>query len=61
MTRAKRYLFLSHARRRFLFGQQHRLPPSPFLAAIAAELAERTRPEPPRARGRDTGQLDLFG
>jgi superfamily I DNA/RNA helicase len=66
MTRAGVYLYLTRARRRFLFGREHRLPPSPFLAELGEELAERLRPEPPRertaapARDRETEQLDLF-
>jgi DNA helicase-2/ATP-dependent DNA helicase PcrA len=58
MTRARTHLFLSRARRRQLFGRELRLPPSPFLAAVREELAERLRPEAERAR--PVRQLDLF-
>jgi DNA helicase-2/ATP-dependent DNA helicase PcrA len=61
MTRAGAYLYLTHARRRFLFGRELRLPPSPFLAGLGEELAERLRPDPPPpARRRGPEQLDLF-
>jgi superfamily I DNA/RNA helicase len=60
MTRAGTYLYLTHARRRRLFGREVRLPPSPFLAALREELAERSRPDPEPPRNRDAGQLDLF-
>jgi DNA helicase II / ATP-dependent DNA helicase PcrA len=38
MTRAKEHLFLTHARRRQLFGQTLIQDPSPYLADIAEEL-----------------------
>ena len=38
MTRAKEYLYLTHAKRRQLFGQTLMQTPSPFLADIAEEL-----------------------
>jgi uncharacterized protein (TIGR00375 family) len=61
MTRAGTYLYLSHARRRFLFGREHQLPPSPFLAGLGEELAERLRPDPqPSPPDRAAEQLDLF-
>jgi superfamily I DNA/RNA helicase len=62
MTRARSYLYLSHARRRFLFGRELRLPPSPFLAGLGEELAERLSPDP-QAPPREPAaqQLDLFG
>ena len=61
LTRASAYLYLTHARRRFLFGREHRLPPSPFLAGLGEELAERLQPDPPAAsRAPAAEQLDLF-
>jgi DNA helicase-2/ATP-dependent DNA helicase PcrA len=61
LTRAGAYLYLSHARRRFLFGRELRLPPSPFLAGLDEELAERLHPDPPVAPREPTAeQLDLF-
>ena len=61
MTRAGTYLYLCHARRRFLFGRELHLPPSPFLAELGEELAERLRPDP-QAPSREPAaeQLDLF-
>ncbi|HEB12042.1 MAG TPA: ATP-dependent helicase, partial [Spirochaetales bacterium] len=40
MTRAGSFLFLTHARRRFIFNHLYQLEKSPFLAAIEKELAE---------------------
>jgi superfamily I DNA/RNA helicase len=61
LTRAGAYLYLSHARRRFLFGRELRLPPSPFLAGLDEELAERLQPDPPAPPREPTAeQLDLF-
>jgi superfamily I DNA/RNA helicase len=62
MTRAKRYLFLSYAKRRRLFGREYRLDRSPFLEPIEEGLLEQhsssvRRPE----RASETNrQLDLF-
>ena len=63
MTRAKRYLLLSYATRRRLFGREYRLPRSPFLGPIEEGLLELQR-----ATARGVGspasethkQLDLF-
>ncbi|WP_429886501.1 3'-5' exonuclease, partial [Geoalkalibacter halelectricus] len=44
MTRAMEKLYLSHARRRRVYGDYQFNPPSPFLAEIPAELLD--RPEP---------------
>jgi superfamily I DNA/RNA helicase/PHP family Zn ribbon phosphoesterase len=59
MTRARRLLYLSHARKRFLFGREHRLDRSPYLQCIAEELAERSRVEPRSTRGTEREQLEL--
>jgi DNA helicase-2/ATP-dependent DNA helicase PcrA len=45
MTRAKRYLHLSWAERRFLFGREYRLGPSSFLLSIEEDLLKRLDPE----------------
>lgn len=45
MTRAKRYLHLSWAARRFLFGREYRLGPSSFLLSIEESLLKRLDPE----------------
>jgi DNA helicase-2/ATP-dependent DNA helicase PcrA len=59
MTRARTLLYLSHARRRSLFGREYRLPPSPYLRLIAEELAERSRAEPRAGRPAER-QPELF-
>lgn len=62
MTRARRRLILSYARRRFLFGQTHHHAPSRFLDDIAPALKdlqrEERRPRLPAAAAFD--QLSLF-
>lgn len=58
MTRSKRYLYLSWAARRFLFGREYRLGPSSFLQTIEEELLKRVDPEY-RKRPSDR-QLSLF-
>jgi superfamily I DNA/RNA helicase len=60
MTRARRYLFLSHARRRRLFGRELSLKRSPFVDAIERELIDLERPEVRRRTGKSEGQLELF-
>ena len=60
MTRAREYLFLTHARKRFLFGKSHFLPRSSFLNAIEQELIEARKAERPKKRKKDDGQLSLF-
>jgi DNA helicase-2/ATP-dependent DNA helicase PcrA len=59
MTRARRRLVLSHARRRLWQGQMRDCTPSPFLRDIEQRLLERsqTREQPAR---RVKTQLDLF-
>jgi DNA helicase-2/ATP-dependent DNA helicase PcrA len=63
MTRAKRYLYLSYAKRRHLFGREYRLPRSPFLDPIEEGLLE-LRSAAPRRVGSPASeiqkQLDLF-
>jgi DNA helicase-2/ATP-dependent DNA helicase PcrA len=46
MTRAKKFLFLSHAQRRFLLGREYRLERSSFLNRIERELIELSEQEP---------------
>ncbi|MBN1543680.1 UvrD-helicase domain-containing protein [candidate division KSB1 bacterium] len=57
MTRAQSILLLTHARRRLWFGKEQALGPSPFLASISQELAERRKTEIPTRR---SAQLSLF-
>ncbi len=61
LTRARNKLVLSHARTRFLYGQQMRNPVSPFVNDIESALKEiqemkykRQEPKP------ESGQLSLF-
>jgi DNA helicase-2/ATP-dependent DNA helicase PcrA len=59
MTRAKKSLFLSHAKTRSLFGKNFSLPFSPFLLEIKDELIKRGEAEKGRKKQRDD-QLSLF-
>lgn len=58
MTRAKDRLFLIRAEERLRHGALRRLPPSPFLAALSADLTTRAA-KPPRKR-RTPQQFNLF-
>ncbi len=62
ITRAGRRLFLSHARRRRLYGRTLRLPPSPFLADLQHVLRIVQEKRPRRKKGDQGGpeQLRLF-
>ena len=60
MTRAKHYLFLTHARRRFLFGRTYENARSPFLDAIEKELVELKRQQHKTKPKKNDGQLSLF-
>jgi DNA helicase-2/ATP-dependent DNA helicase PcrA len=63
MTRARRYLYLSHANRRRLFGREYSLPRSGFLDPIEEHLLELRSAGPPRKLSTDSAdsrQLDLF-
>ncbi|OQY17405.1 MAG: hypothetical protein B6I32_00890 [Desulfobacterium sp. 4572_20] len=59
MTRAKQTLFLSHAKKRNLFGNSFHLPISPFLKNIKEELIKRGRAEKGKKKKQDK-QLSLF-
>jgi superfamily I DNA/RNA helicase len=61
MTRARRFLYLSRAARRTLFGRELALPPSRYLTAIQDRLAQRREPAAPRRPGDERDrQLELF-
>ena len=61
ITRAGRRLFLSHARRRFLYGRELRLPPSPFLQDLQHVLRTVQEHRPRRKKRTQGGeQLRLF-
>ena len=59
LTPNPRFLFLSHAGKRILFGRELNLPQSPFLGAIEESLVERGSPKFGRRKSRDR-QMDLF-
>jgi len=52
-------LFLTHAKKRTLFGNALNLPISPFLHTIQEELVERGRLEKMKKKAKDK-QLSLF-
>ncbi|MCX6581343.1 MAG: UvrD-helicase domain-containing protein [Candidatus Aminicenantes bacterium] len=60
MTRAKKFLFLSHAGKRRLGGRQYHLKRSPFLDNIEKELIEAARQEPKRKDANAPLQRSLF-
>jgi DNA helicase-2/ATP-dependent DNA helicase PcrA len=62
MTRAKEVLFLTHARRRHLWGRPLSSPPSPYLEDIEHQLKEYTcAPSRPRqGRKKESTQMELF-
>ncbi|MFW6134168.1 MAG: UvrD-helicase domain-containing protein [Elusimicrobiota bacterium] len=60
MTRAKKFLFITHAKRRFLMGRQLRLQRSPFLKNIEKELIELTKSTRQKKQRQKDRQLDLF-
>ena len=45
MTRAKRFLFLTHTKKRFIFGKEFHLVKSPYLSYIEKELVELSKSE----------------
>lgn len=58
MTRAREWLYLSHARTRMLRGQRHAQTPSRFLEDISRRLMQKHTAPP--GRGKDKDQLKLF-
>jgi DNA helicase-2/ATP-dependent DNA helicase PcrA len=58
MTRAEKYLFLTHSGRRFLLGREHRLRRSSFIDRIEEELLQRFEAPPPEPKKDD--QMKLF-
>lgn len=59
MTRAQEYLYITHARKRFLMGQEKEMQRSPFLNRIEKELTE-TEKNTYKKKNKDDGQLKLF-
>ena len=61
VTRARKKLFLSRARKRVWRGKVREFPPSPYLADIEEQLLERRCSQPPGKRTQDEdSQLNLF-
>ncbi|MBI3617813.1 MAG: ATP-dependent helicase [Candidatus Omnitrophica bacterium] len=62
MTRAKEVLYLTHARRRRLFGRWMSSPPSPYLGDIEHQLKEYDQAQPLRRRKDkpESSQLEFF-
>ena len=61
VTRARKKLFLSRARKRVWRGKVREFPPSPYLADIEEQLLERRRSQPSGKRTQDEdSQLNLF-
>jgi superfamily I DNA/RNA helicase len=60
MTRAKKFLFLSHGEKRFLHGREYQLNRSPFLDKIEKELIEQQRQEYKRKAKKTDNQLKLL-
>ena len=58
MTRAQKYVFLTHAQKRFLMGRELHLPRSPFLDHIEKELIR--IPEESRTLKKKDPQMKLF-
>lgn len=50
MIQAKKFLFLSYAEKRFLYGRQYRLARSPFLSAIEERLTKMSRAQASASR-----------
>ena len=59
MTRAKKMLFLSHTKKRNLFGRSFALPISPFLMSIKEDLVKKAKTEIGEKKVKDR-QLSLF-
>ncbi len=60
MTRAKEYLYLCNARKRFLFSKEYHLQRSPFLDNIEEELTEQLKTEHKKKARKEDKQLNLF-
>jgi uncharacterized protein (TIGR00375 family) len=60
MTRAKNFVYLSHARRRFLLGTEYKLSRSSFLEKIEEELFEYQKYEFVKENDGQKSQLELF-
>jgi superfamily I DNA/RNA helicase len=61
MTRAKEFLFLCHADKRFIRGREFCLKRSPFLDPIEKELIELSQMKERKQKEREPIQRSLFG
>jgi len=60
MTRAKRFLILSYAKKRFIFGKEFHLGKSPYLSNIEKELTELSKSEYKKKKKKEKIQSTLF-
>ena len=60
MTRAERFLFLSHAKKRFILGREYHLKRSPFLSNIEKGLIELSKTEHKKRENKENLQMSLF-
>jgi len=60
MTRAKKFLFLSYAKKRFIFSKEYHLKRSLFLDSIEEELLELSKSEYKRGKKKEDKQPGLF-
>ena len=60
MTRARKYLFLTHAKQRFLFNREWHFDRSPFVDSIEEELTENAKTGYKKQQKTDDNQLSLF-
>jgi uncharacterized protein (TIGR00375 family) len=60
MTRARKFLFLSHAERRYLGGREYQLQRSPFLDNIEKELIELSHQGRKKLEKKEPVQRSLF-
>jgi uncharacterized protein (TIGR00375 family) len=60
MTRAKKLLYLTHARSRTLRGRKFNLAKSPFLSSIQQELIQQIKNKPNKNPKEEDNQLSLF-
>jgi superfamily I DNA/RNA helicase len=59
MTRAQSYLYMTHASKRFIIGQERTMQRSPFLNRIEKELMEVDK-NTYKKKKQDDSQLKLF-
>ncbi|HKL31153.1 MAG TPA: UvrD-helicase domain-containing protein, partial [Tangfeifania sp.] len=60
MTRAKKLLYITHAKTRWLRGRKFNLPKSPFIASIQQELIQQIKNKTRKKPGEKDNQLSLF-